>query len=135
MKTRNRAGGWLTSQIKSYPDSRTASNAEIALRCYQLCDSLPNEIVRDGKNRSRLNLECQYGRRMFLANKQDRRFNAFSSDRYGVSAAHATMSIFAETLNWRARIVRFCDFAADDFRDLVLFAPLARNRRRRLFAT
>jgi hypothetical protein len=25
--------------------------------------------------------------------------------------------------------VRFCDFAADDFRDLVLFAPLARNRR------
>jgi hypothetical protein len=34
---------------------------------------------------------------MFLANKHDRRFNAFSCDRYGVSAAHATMSIFAET--------------------------------------
>ena len=28
-----------------------------------------------------------------------------------------------------ARTVRFCDFAVDDFRDLVLFAPLARNRR------
>ena len=28
-----------------------------------------------------------------------------------------------------ARTVRACDFAADDFRDLVLFAPLARNRR------
>jgi hypothetical protein len=34
---------------------------------------------------------------MFLANKRDRRFNAFSCDRYGVSAAHVTMSIFAET--------------------------------------
>jgi hypothetical protein len=28
-----------------------------------------------------------------------------------------------------ARTVRACDFAADDFRDLVFFAPLARNRR------
>ena len=28
-----------------------------------------------------------------------------------------------------ARTVRACDFAADDFRDLVLFAPLARNDR------
>ena len=28
-----------------------------------------------------------------------------------------------------ARIVRFCDFTADDFRDLVLFAPRARNDR------
>ena len=27
------------------------------------------------------------------------------------------------------RDLRACDFAADDFRDLVLFAPLARNRR------
>jgi hypothetical protein len=35
---------------------------------------------------------------MFLANKSDRRFNASSCDRYGVFAAHATMSIFAETL-------------------------------------
>jgi len=36
---------------------------------------------------------------MFLANKQNRRSNAFSCDRYGVAAAHATMSIFAETLS------------------------------------
>jgi hypothetical protein len=36
---------------------------------------------------------------MFLANKQDRRFNAFSADRHGVSAAHPTMSISAETLS------------------------------------
>src|SRR4029077_9196473 len=28
-----------------------------------------------------------------------------------------------------ARTVRACDFAADDFRDLVFFASLARNRR------
>ena len=28
-----------------------------------------------------------------------------------------------------ARTVRACDFAAGDFRDLVFFAPLARNRR------
>jgi hypothetical protein len=34
---------------------------------------------------------------MFLANKQDRRSNVFSCDRYGVFAAHGTMSIFAET--------------------------------------
>jgi hypothetical protein len=36
---------------------------------------------------------------MFLANKQDRRFNAFSTDRHAVSAAHPTMSISAETLS------------------------------------
>jgi hypothetical protein len=36
---------------------------------------------------------------MSLANKWDKRSNAFSCDRYGVSAAHATMSIFAEILS------------------------------------
>jgi hypothetical protein len=36
---------------------------------------------------------------MFLANKRDKRSNAFSCDRYGVSAAHPTMSIFAEILS------------------------------------
>jgi hypothetical protein len=36
---------------------------------------------------------------MFLANKRDTRSNAFSCDRYGVFVAHATMSIFAETLS------------------------------------
>jgi hypothetical protein len=35
---------------------------------------------------------------MLLANKQDH-FNAFSTDRHAVSAAHPTMSIFAETLS------------------------------------
>jgi len=35
---------------------------------------------------------------MLLANKQDR-FNAFSIDCHAVSAAHPTMSIFAETLS------------------------------------
>ena len=35
---------------------------------------------------------------MFLANKQDRRSNAFSCVRYGVPASHATMSIFAQIL-------------------------------------
>jgi hypothetical protein len=35
-----------------------------------------------------------------------------------------------ELINLRGtRTVRFCDFAPDDFRDLVLFAPLARNDR------
>jgi hypothetical protein len=67
---------------------------------------------------------------MFLANKEDRRFNAFSTDRHRVFAGRPTMSIFAETLSiCAARTVRFCDFAADDFRDLVLFASLPRNDR------
>ena len=42
---------------------------------------------------------------MFLANKRDRRSNAFSCDRY-VSASHATMWIFAETLSICAMRVR-----------------------------
>jgi hypothetical protein len=41
------------------------------------------------------------------AYKQDERFNAFSCDRYGVSAEHATMSIFAETLSICATRVAF----------------------------
>jgi hypothetical protein len=44
---------------------------------------------------------------MFLANKRDRHFNAFSRDRCGVSAAHATMSIFAETVSICATGVPF----------------------------
>jgi len=44
---------------------------------------------------------------MFLANKQDRRFNAFSTDHHGDSAAHPTMSIFAETLSICAARVPF----------------------------
>jgi hypothetical protein len=36
---------------------------------------------------------------MFLVNKQNRRSNAFSCVRYGVSASHATMSIFAQILS------------------------------------
>jgi hypothetical protein len=35
---------------------------------------------------------------MFLANKQDRRFSASSSDRYGVPAAHARVSFASATL-------------------------------------
>jgi len=42
---------------------------------------------------------------MFLANKRDRRSNAFSCDRY-VSASHATMWIFAEPLSICATRVR-----------------------------
>ena len=68
---------------------------------------------------------------MFPANKQDKRSNAFSCDRYGVSAAHATMSIFCRDLIDLSRRVPFASaiFAADDFRDLVLSHALARNRR------
>ena len=36
---------------------------------------------------------------MFLANKQNRRSNAFSCDRYGGSASPGTMWIFAEMLS------------------------------------
>jgi hypothetical protein len=36
---------------------------------------------------------------MLLANKRNKRSNAFSCDRYCVSAAYAMMSIFAETLS------------------------------------
>ena len=63
---------------------------------------------------------------MLLANKRDKPSNVFSCDRYCVSAAFAMMSIFAETLSIcaAARTVRFCVFAADDFRDLVLVDTL-----------
>ena len=44
---------------------------------------------------------------MFLANKRDRRSNAFSCDHYGVSAAQATTSIFAEILSICATRVPF----------------------------
>ena len=44
---------------------------------------------------------------MFLANKWDKRSNAFSCDRYGVSAPDATMSIFAEILSICATRVPF----------------------------
>ena len=44
--------------------------------------------------------------------------------------ARDDVDLCRELINLRdARTVRACDFAADDFRDLVLFAPLARNRR------
>jgi hypothetical protein len=36
---------------------------------------------------------------MLLANKRDKRSNAFWCDRYCVSAAYAMMSIFAQTLS------------------------------------
>jgi hypothetical protein len=35
----------------------------------------------------------------FPANKWDKRSNAFLGERYGVSAAHAPMSIFSEILS------------------------------------
>jgi len=44
---------------------------------------------------------------MFLANKWDKRSNAFSCDRYGVSAPDVTMSIFAEILSICATRVPF----------------------------
>jgi hypothetical protein len=42
-----------------------------------------------------------------LANKWDKRPNAVSCDRYGVSAAHAIISVFAEILSICATRVPF----------------------------
>jgi len=74
---------------------------------------------------------------MSLANKRDRRLNAFSRDRYGVSAAHATMSIFAETLLICATRVPFAP--ATSLRTISEISSFSQPWRvtadRRLFAT
>jgi hypothetical protein len=74
---------------------------------------------------------------MFLANKQDRRFNAFSTDRRGVSAAHATRSTSAETLLICAARVPFA--SATWLRTIFEISSFSRLWRvttdRRLFAT
>jgi hypothetical protein len=74
---------------------------------------------------------------MSLANKRDRRFNAFSCDRYGVSAAHLTMSIFAETLSICATRVPFAPVTSlGTISEISCFLqPWRLTADRRLFAT
>jgi len=74
---------------------------------------------------------------MFLANRQDRRFNAFSTDRHAVSAMHPTMSIFAETLSICAARVPFA--SATSLRTIFEISSFSHPWRvttdRRFFAT
>jgi hypothetical protein len=74
---------------------------------------------------------------MLLANKRDKRSNAFSCDRYCVSAAYARMSIFAETLLLCAADVPFA--SAPSLRTIFEISSLSNPWRvtagRRLFAT
>jgi hypothetical protein len=71
------------------------------------------------------------------ANKWDKRSNAFSCDRYGVSAAHPTMSIFAEILSIRPTRVPFA--SATSLRTIFEISSFSHPWRvttdRRLFAT
>jgi hypothetical protein len=55
---------------------------------------------------------------------------SFRATATAFSRARDDYDLCRELINLRGtRTVRFCDFAPDDFRDLVLFAPLARNDR------
>ena len=74
---------------------------------------------------------------MLLANKRDKRSNAFSCDRYYVSAAYAMMSIFAEILSiWVAGVpFAFASSLRTIFEILSLSNPWDVSAARRLFAT
>jgi hypothetical protein len=73
---------------------------------------------------------------MLLANKRDKRSNAFSCDRYCVSAAYAMISIFAETFSICADSVPFA--SAPSLRTIFEISSLSNPWRvtaaRRLFA-
>ena len=74
---------------------------------------------------------------MPLANKRDKRSNAFSCDRHCVSAAYAMMSIFAGTLSVCAAGVSFA--SAPSLRTIFEISSFSHSWRvttdRRLFAT
>jgi hypothetical protein len=74
---------------------------------------------------------------MFLPNKQDRRFSAFSTDRHDVSAAHPMMSIFAETLSiCAARVPVASAISLRTIFEISFFSgPWRVTTARRLFAT
>jgi hypothetical protein len=80
MNTHNRAGGWLSSQTKSYPPSDDQRETQNCIGFPQLSDSDPNKIVRNRKTAVSLTRVPAW-KAMFLANKRDMRSNAFSCDR------------------------------------------------------